>query len=62
MKSRNQNYLFNSIVFFLVGIISVIRLESVEIIVSFTFSFLFLFLSFFIKEGNSEKIFEQFEI
>ena len=62
MSSRNQKFLHNSIEFFIVGIISVIRLESVEIIVSFTFSSLFLILNFLIKEGNSDNAIEQFEI
>ncbi len=62
MKSKNQKFLFNSIVFFIVGIISVIRLESVEILVSFTFSFLFLVLNFLIKEERPDNTVEQFEI
>lgn len=62
MKSKNQKLLFNSIVFFIVGIISVLRLESVEIIVSFTFSLLFFVLNFLIKEGTQDNTVEQFEL
>ncbi len=62
MKSRNQKLLFNSIAFFIAGIISVLRSESVEIIISFAFSILFLALNFIIKEKNNETVFQQFEI
>lgn len=62
MKSKNQKLLFNSIVFFFVGIISAIRLESVEIIVSFTFSLIFLVLNFLIKQESQDNTAEQFEI
>jgi|GEM_PF-2332460 len=62
MKSKNQKLLFNAIVFFIAGIISTLRSESVEIIISFTFSMLFLALNFIIKEENGETTAHQFEI
>ncbi len=54
MKIKNMKLLFNSLVFLLAGIISAIRLESLEIIISLLFSSLFLLLNIFIKEESSK--------
>jgi hypothetical protein len=54
MKIKNMKLLFNSLVFLLAGIISAVRLESLEIIISLLFSSLFLLLNIFIKEENSK--------
>ncbi|MHB8579532.1 MAG: hypothetical protein ACYDA4_06690 [Ignavibacteriaceae bacterium] len=53
--------LFNSLVFLFAGIISAVRLESLEIIISLLFSSLFLLLNILMKEEKSKSAIGQTE-
>ncbi len=55
---RNKNY-FLSVLFFLAGIISLLRGEGIELIVSVLFSALFLITNIVIKEQAKEAVLEQ---
>jgi hypothetical protein len=61
MKIKEMKLLFNSLVFLFAGIISAVRLESLEIIISLLFSSLFLLLNILMKEENSKSAIGQTE-
>lgn len=54
MNSIHSKFLFNAIIFLLIGIISIIRKELFEAVISFTFMGIFLSLNLLIKNREDE--------
>jgi uncharacterized MnhB-related membrane protein len=54
MKSIHSKFLFNAIIFLLIGIVSVFRKELFETVVSFTFLGIFLSLNLLIRNKEDE--------
>jgi hypothetical protein len=54
MKSIHSKFLFNAIVFLVIGIISIIHKELFETIISFMFLGIFLSLNMLIKNKEDE--------
>jgi hypothetical protein len=54
MKSIQSKFLFNAIVFLVIGIISIMRKELFETIISFTFFGIFLSLNLLIRKKEDE--------
>ena len=61
MKINNPKLLFKSLMFLLAGIISAIRLNPTEMIISLAFSSLFLLLNILLKEENNKSTIGQTE-
>lgn len=54
MKSDQAKYFFNAALFFLVGIISFIRKEPLEAVISITFCGIFFSLGLTLREPDNE--------
>jgi uncharacterized MnhB-related membrane protein len=54
MKSTHSKFLFNAIIFLVIGIISIIRTELFETVISFTFFGIFLSLNLLIRKEEDE--------
>ncbi len=52
--------LFNSVLFFTAGMISLLRASVIELIISFSFSLLFLALNLWLSSSKHKTGFEQF--
>lgn len=61
MKINNPKLLFKSLMFLFAGIISAIRLNKTEMIISLAFSSLFLILNILLKEENNNSTIGQTE-
>jgi hypothetical protein len=62
MKQEKNKYLFNAAVFLLAAIISIIRLEQVEIIISFLFSGIFIVLGLLQEKAGRKILSERFDL
>jgi uncharacterized MnhB-related membrane protein len=54
MRSIHSKFLFNAVIFLMIGIISIIRKELFETIISFTFLGIFLSLNLLIRKKENE--------
>ena len=62
MKHEKNKYLFNAAVFLLAAIISIIRLEQVEMIISFLFSGMFIVLGLLQEKAGRKILSERFDL
>ncbi len=62
MKQEKNKYLFNAAVFLLAAIISIIRLEQVEMIISFLFSGIFIVLGLLQEKAGRKILSERFDL
>lgn len=60
MKREKNKYLFNAAVFLLAAIISIVRLEQVEMIISFLFSGIFIVLGLLQEKAGRKILSERF--
>ena len=60
MKREKNKYLFNAAVFLLAAIISIVRLEQVEMIISFLFSGIFIVLGLLQETAGRKILSERF--
>jgi uncharacterized MnhB-related membrane protein len=54
MKSIHSKFLFNAVIFLLIGVLSIIRKELFETVISFTFLGLFLSLNLLLRNKEDE--------
>lgn len=57
----NSKLVFNFVIFFLTGIVSLLRSELAAVVVSFSFAFIFFVLNFFLKDGKEGNMIEQYD-
>ncbi len=59
MKNESSKYIFNAIIFLAAGIISLLRQETLEALVSFMFCSFFFILSFILRESETNLLTEE---